>query len=302
MATTYSMNLVKLVAKYGSEDKCRAFLEALRWPNGVTCPRCKSPSVSRLHKRGQFDCDKCRYHFSATSGTMMHDTKIPLWKWFLAVYMIVESKKGISANQLKRTLEVSYRTAWYLCHRIRKALETPDSFLRGVVEVDETWVGGQTHGPAKRDNKKNKTLIIGAVARGGEVRLKSDPVRGARPSSKRLGEFVRANIAGDATVYTDDHRSYPGIFRARGQSHDTVAHKNKVWVKGDVHTNGIEGAWSLFKRSVVGSYHQLSCKHLPAYLDEFEFRFNNRDNKDIFTAAMREVVQAEHLEYRKLVA
>ena len=158
MAQTYDMNLIKLVETFHSEEKCRAYLEKLRWSDGVRCPRCDSGKISQIHDRDQFDCDSCRYQFSVTSKTVLHDTKLPLWKWFLAVYMIVESKKGISANQLKRTLNVSYRTAWYLCHRIRKALEGTDGFLTGVIEIDETWIGGVKKGKGQ-GHKGNKTEL-----------------------------------------------------------------------------------------------------------------------------------------------
>lgn len=309
MSQAYEINLINLVQKFSDETKCRAYLEALRWPNGVCCTRCGSVSVSRIHDRDQYDCNDCRYQFSVTAGTIFHDTKLPLWKWFLAVYMMVESKKGVSANQLKRTLQVSYRTAWYLCHRIRKALETQDGYLRGVVEIDETWIGGDIKtgprprvGPSPRNKMANKVLVIGAKARDGEIRMKADPVVGAHPSSERLGKFIRANIGTDAIVYTDEHAAYPRILAQRGNRHETIEHKSDIWIKGDVHTNGIEGAWSLFKRSVVGSYHQLSCKHLPAYLDEFEFRFNNRDNPFIFRDAMKSLLASECLEYRELTA
>src|SRR5881628_3333613 len=136
------MNLPQLVADFQSEEKCRAYLEALRWRDGVSCPRCASRKISRIAKRGQFDCDSCRYQFSVTAGTIFHDSHLPLWKWFLAVYTIGESKKGISANQLKRMLGVSYKTAWYLCHRIRAAMvDLSPEPLSGIVEADETYTG-----------------------------------------------------------------------------------------------------------------------------------------------------------------
>lgn len=306
MAQAYEINLVSLVEKFNSEERCRAYLEKLRWPDGVACPRCQHTTISRIHDRDQFECDGCAYQFSVTAGTIMQDTKLPLWKWFLAVYMIVESKKGVSANQLKRTLAISYKSAWYLCQRIRKALETPDGFLRGVVEVDETYVGGVKRGGRGAGHyAENKSLVVGAVERSdgkrkSRVRMKSQG-RGSTPTTKRLGQFVRANIAKDSEVYTDEHQSYPNILKDH-KDHQTVPHKNDIWVVGSVHTNGVEGAWSLFKRSVVGAYHQVSCKHLPAYLDEFEFRFNNRDNPFIFRDAMRMLVDAENLEYKELVA
>src|SRR6266446_4423169 len=138
------MNMVKLVDQFGSDNKCREYLEELRWPKRVKCPRCNGEEVHRLTERQQFACKACQYHFSVTSGTIFHDSHLSLWKWFLTVYMMIESKKGISANQVKRTLGVSYKTAWYLCHRIRAAMKELNPVpLRGEVEVDETWIGGK---------------------------------------------------------------------------------------------------------------------------------------------------------------
>ncbi len=301
MAQTYEINLINLIERFRSEEKCRAYLEALRWPDGPACPRCGCcEGISRIHDRGQFDCDSCRYQFSVTAGTIMHDTKLPLWKWFLAVYMMVESKKGISANQLKRTLKVHYRTAWYLCHRIRKALETPDGFLRGIVEIDATYIGGKTKGKGSR-YMGNKTLVIGAVERKGDARLKAVKKPDDTESTRVVGKFVRANIANDVTVYSDDGGAYRRVLKDRAR-HERVNHSKDEWVRGGVHTNTVEGVWSLFKQSIVGSFHQVSCKHLSAYVDEFEFRFNNRDNPYIFRDAMREMLTAENIEYKELVA
>src|SRR3954452_17800888 len=166
------MDLVKLFEEFGSEDKCHDFLEELRWPDGVRCPRCDSDKISRIAARRQFDCDGCRYQFSVRVGTLFHDSKLPLWKWFLAIYMMGESKKSVSANQLKRTLDVSYKTAWYLCHRIRAAMEDESGdLLTGIVEADETYIGGKAGGfaskkDAARHRRDNKTVVLGAVQRG----------------------------------------------------------------------------------------------------------------------------------------
>src|SRR5947199_5165869 len=169
------MNLPKLIEQFGDDQKCRARLTELRWPKGVTCPRCESNSVSRVIERDQYDCNKCRYQFSATSRTIFHDTHLPLSKWFLAIYFMTESKKGMSALQMKRTLDVSYETAWYLCHRIRAAMrEISSELLRGVVEVDETYVGGEVRGKG-RGYKGNKDIAIGAVRREGKDRLQVIP-------------------------------------------------------------------------------------------------------------------------------
>jgi transposase-like protein len=300
MAQTFDINLVSLVEKFNSEDKCRAYLEALRWPEGVKCPRCGHTTVSRIQDRSQFDCDGCRYQFSVTAGTIFHDTKLPLWKWFLATYMMVESKKGVSANQLKRTLAVSYRTAWYLCHRIRKALESPDGILStGPVQIDGTYVGGRTS-RQQGTQTENKALVMGAVCADGSVRLKSKG-KGETESQGNVGRFVRANIAKGIMVYTDGGGAYGPALKGRNH-HERVNHENSEWMRSDVHTNSVEGVFSLFKRSVVGAFHQVSCKHLPAYLDEFEFRFNNRENPYIFRDALKALLASENIEYKELVA
>src|SRR5436189_4859038 len=172
------MNLPKLIEQFGDDAKCRARLTQLRWPKGVTCPRCESKSISRVIERDQYDCNHCRYQFSATSGTIFHDTHLPLSKWFLAIYFMTESKKGMSALQMRRTLNVAYETAWYLCHRIRAAMrEINSEHLRGIVEVDEDYVGVKVrgHGRGYKGYKGNKAIAIGAVQRDGMIRLQVIP-------------------------------------------------------------------------------------------------------------------------------
>jgi transposase-like protein len=292
------MNLVKLVERFRSEDDCRAYLEELRWPDGVVCPRCGGKIISQIQKRHQFDCDSCRYQFSVTAGTIFHDTHLPLWKWFAAVYLIVESKKGISANQLKRTLGTTYRTAWHLCHRIRSALNEVDAqLLKGIVEADETFVGGKVEGMG-RGYKDNKAVVVGAVQRGGTIRLQV--VKGR--DRETLQGFIRENVAGQTqAVYTDELPSYLGI-ADENTEHKTVKHGDKEYVRGDVHVNSVENIWSLLKRSIIGSYHQVSAKHLDAYLDELEFRYNNRENPYMFRDAMLKLLLAETLPYAKLIS
>jgi transposase-like protein len=294
-----AMNLPRLIEQFGSEDRCRAYLETLRWPDGIRCPQCGSQSISRITTRNQLDCNGCRTRFSVKSGTVFHDSHLPLWKWFLATYLITESKKGISANQLKRTLGVSYKTAWYLCHRIRSAmLEVNPEMLTGTVEVDETYVGGYRRGGGKH-RLDNKTMVVGALARGGQVRLKVEFRQGTRTV---LQGFINQNVADEAeAIYTDSNRSYIGVGDSNTR-HEVVNHFAEEWVRGDVSTQGIESAWSLLKRSIVGSYHQLSAKHLQAYVDEFAFRFNNRENPYLFRDTLTRLVQADALTYRDLIA
>ena len=290
-------DLVSLIERFNSEEKCREYLAAIRWPDGVECPRCSNKSVSRIKERDQYDCNSCRYQFSVRAGTIFHDSHLPLWKWFLAVYLIIESKKGVSANQISRTLKVAYKTAWYLCHRIRAAMkETEPELLKGIVEVDETYIGGTMHGRGRR-YVGNKATVVGAVERGdGRIRLKMI----AKTNRATLHKFIRDNVEPTAeAIYTDQLPAYLGI-ADEDTRHETVNHTIKQWVQGDVHTNTIENVWSLFKRSIIGSYHKLSVKHLDAYLDEMEFRFNNRTNPFLFRDTMQRLIASSNLEYKTL--
>jgi transposase-like protein len=293
-------NLIDLFSQFGADDsKCRKYLEALKWPDGPKCPRCESAEVYSLPERDQYHCTGCLYHFSVTAGSIFHDSHLPLWKWFLATYMMVESKKGMSANQLKRTLSISYKTAWYLCHRIRKAmLEVNPKPLTGIVELDETYVGGKKR-YVGRGSLEGKTMVLGAIERGGEVRLRVD--RRKKASKKVLHAFVAETTDPKAErLMTDEAPGYLGIADS-DTKHETVNHRAEEWVRGDVHTNGIEGVWSLFKRSIVGSYHQVSTKHMDAYLDEFEWRFNQRDNPYLFRDTVIRLLNSPKMEFKELI-
>ena len=295
------MNLVKLMSEFGTEEKCRQVLEELRWPDGVACPRCKHQTISRIKDRDQFDCDMCRYQFSVLSGTIFHDTHLPLQKWFIAVYLMVESKKGISANQMKRTLDVSYKTAWYLCHRIRAAMtELTPRKLEGVVEVDEAYVGGRTKGKGQGKGAylANKAIVAGIVQRGGDVRMSK--IKNA--DRKTLHAFILGHIHPKTKlVITDDYRPYREIDDA-DTKHAIVNHSQKEYVRGDIHTNNIESVWSLLKRSVAGSFHKVSEKHIDRYLDELEWRFNNRENPYLFRDTLQKLLGAQKMEYKDLIA
>jgi len=290
------INLVSLIDRYHNQDKCRDYLEELRWPDGVTCPRCGLKSISRVQKPRVFDCNSCRYQFSVTAGTIFHDSHLPLWKWFLTAYMMSEAKKGVSANQIKRTIGVSYKTAWYLCHRIRAAMsDGSPNRLRGIVEVDETLIGGKTKGFG-HGYRGNKAIVAGAVERNGGARLQTIP----DTTRRTLHGFIDKYVADEAeAIYTDEWPAYRGI-ADEDTRHETVNHSAEEWVRGDVHTNTVEGIWSLFKRSVVGSYHKVSHKHLDAYLDELEWRFNNRENPYLFRDTLAKLIDSNSLTYREL--
>ena len=297
MLKEQEINLVNLIDNFGSEGACRDHLRKLRWPNGVRCLRCGSDAVPWLENQKKHQCKSCRYQFSVTTNTIFHDTHLPLWKWFLAVYLIIESKKGISANQLKRTLDVSYKTAWYLCHRIRAALNEVDAqLLKGIVETDETFIDGKVEGEG-RGYKGNKTVVVGALQRDGNICLQV--VRGR--DRETLHGFIRENVSSDVeAIYTDEWEAYRGI-ADEDTEHETVNHSEKEYARGKVHVNSMEHVWSLLKRSIIGSYHQVSAKHLDAYLDELEFRFNNRENPHMFRDAMLKLLLAETLPYAKLI-
>ena len=229
----------------------------------------------------------------------MHDSHLPIRKWFAAIYFMCVSKKGISAHQLHRTLGISYKTTWYLCHRIREAmgndpLEGPT--LLGIVEVDETLVGGKAKGKG-RAYKGNKAWVAGAIQRGGKVRVERIP----NIRRHTLHDFIHRTVKDEAeAIYTDELKSYLGI-GDEDTRHEMVKHSEEQWVVGDVHTNSIEGVWSLFKRSIVGTFHKMSIKHMDRYLEELEWRYNNRNNPHIFRDALCRIMNTDALTYRKLV-
>ena len=301
MTDTNSLNLMHLMDRFGTDAKCRNFLEDVRWPKGkVECPHCGCKKLCGIPQRNQWHCRACLYQFSVTSGTVFHDSHLPLRKWMIAIYLMLESKKAISANQMKRTLGIgSYATAWHLCHRIREAmgndpLEGPTLF--GIVEVDETLVGGKRK-DVGRGYRQNKAWVAGALQRDGQIRLARIP----DVKKKTLHAFIARNIKDEAeAIYTDELKSYLGI-EDDDTRHETVNHSEEEWVVGDVHINGIEGVWSLFKRSIVGAFHHISKKHMDRYLEEMEWRFNNRDNPYMFRDTVKRLLDTKPITYRELV-
>lgn len=301
-ASMSELDLCSLIQDFSNEDKCRSYLERLRWPNGIICPECKSDKISRIADRHQFDCDSCRYQFSATAGTIFHDTHLPLWKWFLATYLLCESRKGMSANQISRMLKITYKTSWYLCHRIRHTMtQVAKPNLDGTVEVDETFVGGKKIGWGAYEGRQNKEVVIGIRKRGGELRF----FHAEDAKSGTLARYIKENISEDVdVVVTDEFVAYPFALRQAGvaaEKHKTIKHKKHVYVEGTIHTNTVESAFSLLKRGIIGTWHRVSAKHLPAYLDEMCFRFNNRKNDFLFRDTMLKLISSSNLEYKNLI-
>jgi transposase-like protein len=294
------MTLRRLLVDFDTDAECRAALEQLRWPNGIECLRCGSKSISRIKTRNQLDCNACRYRFSVTTGTLFNDSHLPLPIWFMAVLIMCEAKKSMSASQLTRTLGVAKKTAWYLNHRIREAMtEAQKAHLSGTIEVDETYVGGQRrgHGRGRGNYLANKTMILAALERGGQIRMGTGP-NNAKPV---LHSFIKTHAPNPKRIMTDGYAGYTGI-GDHDTTHETVNHMVGEYVRGDVHTNSVEGAFGLLKRAIVGSFHQVSVKHLDRYLEEFEFRYNNRKNPHLFRDTLTRLVTAKPLQYDKLTA
>lgn len=270
---------------FTDENEARLYLERIRWPYGPVCPHCgnneghyalkgKEDSKAPV-RRGVWKCRKCRKQFSVTVGTVFEKSHIPLNKWLLAAFLICSSKKGISSHQLHRMLNVAYKTAWFMSHRLRYAMN-PTEFTKfqGTVEADETYVGGKGHGKRGR-GADNKTPVFSLVERNGDVR--STPVE--RVTGANLKSIIRQNTEKTATIMTDDFRSYRGLGKEFA-SHRVINHGNREYVRGNVHTNTVEGYFSILKRGIIGVYHHVGKHHLHRYLSEFDFRYNGRKIDD----------------------
>jgi transposase-like protein len=302
------MTLPEVTMQFSTEARCRELLERLRWPEGVMCPRCKDSRVSRMKDYARFECVGCQYQFTVTSGTIFHDTHLPMPIWFMAVLLTCEAKKGMSAMQLKRTIwgehKGSYKTAWYLCHRIRAAMNEVDRpMLDGTIEMDETYVGGKSrgYGSSWRGERHAKQVVIGIRQRGGDVRFfhAEDARKGT------LAKYIKENISTDVDVIITDE--LPAYKSAVGDmKHETVNHNAKEYARYEngacISTNTVESAFSLLKRGIIGSWHKISAKHLPAYLQEMEFRFNRRNRSDLFIDTLRHMVTAPTLTFDNLTA
>ena len=280
------LTLIQIIDQFPTDDAAREHLEGIRWHDGVVCPHCKCSDQSKLSsiaankekkvRAGLRWCANCEKQFTVTIGTIFEDSHIPLRKWLIAWYMICSSKKGVSSLQLQRQLELgSYRTALFMTHRIRYALHDPafTDKLDGTVEVDETWVGGKQKGVG-HGSKVHKTPVVALVQRGGKVRSHVTH----RVTAYNLKKAVHDNVELGSKVMTDDFAGYKGL--RDGFKHQSVNHSKGEYVRGDAHTNTVEGFFSLLKRGVVGTFHSISREHLPLYLAEFNHRWNYRKSTD----------------------
>lgn len=269
-----------------TEDEAREMVEKLRWPDGIICPKCKSekgaykleskPESKNKVRPGLYKCKACRQKFTVTMGTIFEDSHIPLNKWMIGIYLMNASKKGISAHQLHRMLDITYKAAWFMAHRIRYAMtQQPLGQLIGTIEADETYVGGKMRGGKRGRGSENKTPVFALVERGGELR--AGKVQNV--SGKTLKGIIRENVTPDSHIMTDNFLSYLGLDQEFA-SHETVDHGAGEYVRDDVYTNTLEGWFSLLKRGVNGTFHHVSEKHLDRYVGEFVYRYNNREITD----------------------
>jgi|SRR5438093_182280 len=264
-----------------NEDEAYRFLEQIRWPDGPICPHCRESKVYRFKarpgKRRLLKCAGCRKQFSVTVGTIFEDSHIPLTKWLTALHLFCASKKGMSAHQLHRMLGLTYKSAWFMMHRIRHAItqfrDVPK--LTGIVEADETYVGGKVHGQGRGRGVANKTAVFALVQRGGAVRSFTMP----RVTAKNLKTLIRENVDRQAQLMTDSFKLYRGLHKEFA-SHETVNRAAKEYVRGSAHVNTAEGYFSLLKRGIIGTYHHVGSHHLHRYLAEFDFRYNARKMND----------------------
>jgi transposase-like protein len=306
------ISLAEIFIKFSSDEQCLDYIQNMRWPDGVVrCTVCGNDKIVKVERKATsknrrkwfYLCQEatCHNQFSPTSGTLFADSHLPLLTWFHAIGLMLNAKKGISAKQLQRDLGIGgYKTAWYLNHRIREAMGAGDiPKLGGIVEIDETYVGGQIRGKGQAYARKQKHVVMGAIQRGGELRLQH--VTGATVGNFR--EFIEANVSPDVErVMTDQHRAYPAALGEMVDRHETVNHIIHEYVRGDVTTNSIESVFSLFKRGVIGQYHKLSAKHLQRYLTEFEYRFNRRNDGDVFIETVRRLCGFKPLRFAELTS
>jgi len=276
-------SIIEVVETFSDENKNLRYLEEIRWRDGIKCPHCESDNICRFSDGNRLKCRTCRRQFNAKTGTIYEGTKLPLQKWFIAQYLELVSNKGISSYELARQIKVTQNTAWLMLTNIRAnfaiANKKEEKPFEGVVEVDETWVGGKNKNRHKNKKKTyvkdsditDKALVLGLLERGGKVKAMVIPDR----TNATLRPIIMGSVKSGSPLMTDDHVGYNGM--EYWYAHKRVKHQAKVYVVEDSHTNGIENFWSIFKRGIIGVYHNVSKKHLDKYVQEFVFRYNTRN-------------------------
>lgn len=291
---------------FPDEESAKKFFEERRWKDGITCPLCSTQdfiTVQNIKGAPFYSCGTCRKFFTVRTGTIMHRSHIPLNKWLYAMYLIVTCRKGISSLQLSKEIGITQKSTWFLLQRIRASCKVDLFQLCGVVEVDETYIGGKQKNKRKSKRKAGrgtagKTAVVGARERGGKVIA----IVVKNTKMRSLQNFIHTNIKLGSTVYTDDAGGYTGL---KGYSHSKVNHSAKQFVDGDTHTNSIESVWALLKRSYYGTFHHFSIKHLQLYVNEVSFRLNEGEVKVPTINRMKFLTDCffgKRLTYKELIA
>jgi transposase-like protein len=296
--------LLEAIQQFSDSDTCLKFMAALRWPKGPVCPRCESNNIASISTRPLWRCRGCQKQFSVKVGTIFEDSPIPLQKWAAAVWLLGNCKNGVSSCELARDLGVTQKTAWFMLMRIRRAMRTGDfRKLGGEVEVDESFIGGKARNmhAAKRASKitgsggKDKTVVLGMVERGGDVRAFVVDNR----RKKELQKQVRQHVDAGAAIFSDELKSYDGL--EADYQHAVINHAVE-YANGNVHTNAMENFWSLLKRGLHGTYISVEPFHLGRYIDEQAFRYNNRNDMndgERFTTVLGRIA-GKRLTYKEL--
>lgn len=273
---------------FPDDEACLEWLRNYLYPEGIYCKVCQAVTKHhRVKSRPSYSCDRCGHHEHPMAGTIFENSTTPLRLWFHAVFLMASTRCGISAKQLEREIGVTYKTAWRMFNRIRSLLNEDDGPVGGTVEIDQTYIGGRRSGKG-RGYRGNKATVLGMVQRKRGVKAtKVDSVR-----ATEIMPMIREHVLPTATVYTDEGTEFQGL-RKRGYQHRRIHHAARIWVRGHVHTNTIEGFWSLAKRGISGVYHSVSHKYLQSYLDEYAFRYNRRNaERPMFQAVLRQVERA----------
>ncbi len=264
--------LKQFLDMFPNDDVCLDYIRNKKYPKRIDCPQCeKNALFHRVKGRKSYACDFCGYQISPTANTIFHKSRTPLTTWFYVIYLMAQTRGGISAKQIQRETGVTYKTAWRMCKQIRQCLDENYSPFTGEVEIDESYFGGRRKGKRGR-GAEGKTAVLGIVERNGKREVRPIP----NAEGKTILPIVSENVAREAMVYTDEYRVYKAL-PTMGYKHDAVPHAEKIYVLGNCHTNTIEGFWSNCKTGISGVYHSVSAKYLQYYLNEYAFRYNNRN-------------------------
>jgi transposase-like protein len=285
------MDILEVITRFPDQESCINHLEVLRWHGKPQCPYCKSEQSSKRTGTQRHQCHSCNSAYSVLVGTIFESTKLELPKWFLAISLILNAKKGLSSRQLSRDLGINRNTAWYLQMRIREAMREggDQDLFKGIVEIDETYIGGAQRNHAKRKRQarresglnytgmQHKQAVVGLLEREGRIKLQVVE----KANGQNIKPIIEQSVSKDASLVTDGFGGYAGLDKTY-EEHQVLNKEKEEYVRGEYHTNTLEGFWTLLKRGIYGQYHKVSVTHLQSYLNEFTFKYNHRENKSNF--------------------